>query len=68
MNRRARNYLNSQAPVDPERHARMLKLMLSAETSETLHKISMMYLLDMSYSRQDIAHCIGVVEREKGWA
>ena len=67
-NERAARYLASQKPVDPKKHAQMLFLFRETVTPEELRTAVVHFTLDLSFSRADIVHCLGVVEREKGWA
>ena len=60
-------YYPDYKPEDPEAFERMGKMMRAAETPEELRTVSVMFIMDMSYPRQDIATMLGRVEREKGW-
>jgi len=64
---RAARYLASQQPENPKQHARILALFRETATPEELRTAVVHFTLDLSFSRADIVHCLGVVEREKGW-
>lgn len=51
----------------PEKYDRMVKLLGNAETKDDLELAAMLYIMDMSYPRADIALAVKAVEREKGW-
>lgn len=57
----------SQAPVDPEKYERMKKFLSRASTKEELKSMTMLYILDQSYPRADIALALHDIEIEKGW-
>ncbi len=58
---------NEQFVEDPDKYDQMLRAFSLSETRAELDTYSMMFILDMSYPRQDIAAAIGVMLREKGW-
>jgi hypothetical protein len=58
---------DSYQPKDAEGYERMLRFMRTAAVLEDLNTISLMYILDQSYAREDIAAALHLVEREKGF-
>lgn len=53
--------------TDPEKYGRMVQVFRTADKADDLRMLSMMYVLDMSYPREDISLALKVVEKEKGW-
>ena len=51
----------------PEKYDRMIKLLSAAETKEDMERVAVLYIMDMSYPRADIALAVKAVERDKGW-
>lgn len=60
-------YYPEYEPKDQQRFGMMLKTFGSAESHKMLKDISMLYILDLSYAREDILVALGRVERERGW-
>lgn len=60
-------YYPEYEPKDAWRFAAMLKIFGEAETHKVLKDMTMLYILDMSYAREDILVALGRIEREKGW-
>lgn len=56
-----------QQPEQPEKYSAMMKVFNNAESHEELKKLSLMYILDLSFSRADIALALHDIEVEKGW-
>ena len=56
-----------QQAQDQAKYDRMVKLFSNAETKEDLERMAVLYIVDMSYPRVDIALALKAVEREKGW-
>lgn len=50
-----------------EQVERMVKLLGNAPDRQTMNRMAMLYILDMSYSRAAIAQAIHDVEVAKGW-
>lgn len=53
--------------VDAKRYARILLLMSKASTPEQLNDITMLFIFDLSFAREDIGLALNTVERAKGW-
>lgn len=45
----------------------MLKVLSNATSKDELEKMSMLYVLDMSYPREDICLALKTIEVERGW-
>ena len=58
---------DSYSPKNSEKYERILRFMRTASGSENLRVITLMYILDMSYAREDISAALHFVEREKGF-
>jgi hypothetical protein len=57
-----------QKPIDSEKFSAMKKVLKqAADTKDDLHKISIVYIMDESYPREDIALCIKEIKLENGW-
>lgn len=54
-------------PEYPEGFERTLKLMAAAEDAEQLKAIMLLFVFDLSYSRQDILMAERITKQEKGW-
>lgn len=50
-----------------EQLERMLRMLSQAQDKQHLKDLVVLYLMDTSYSRDDIAIAHYVVEKEKGW-
>lgn len=60
-------YYPDYKPKDAEKFSQMEKMLSRAENVTALKQLSMMFILDMSYDREDIMVVIGRVERANGW-
>lgn len=60
-------YHPNYQPKHAEKFLAMLHVFGEARDHKELKAISMMYVFDMSYAREDIVVALGRVEREKGW-
>lgn len=52
---------------DPERYDLMIRAMRWSETVEELEKLTLLYVLDLSYPRDTIYCAQDAVRRAKGW-
>jgi hypothetical protein len=50
-----------------EQRSQMKLFFEKAESKEDLKKLSMLFILDMTYERKDITRVLHDVEVEKGW-
>jgi hypothetical protein len=57
----------NQTPKNPEKYKLMMANFRTCETKEDLRTATVMYVLDLSYDRSDIALALHDVEIEKGW-
>lgn len=60
-------YYPDYKPKDAEKFSQMEKMLSHAENVTALKQLSMMFIFDMSYDREDIMVAIGRVERANGW-
>ena len=60
-------YCPDYKPKDAEKFSQMEKMLSRAENVTALKQLSMMFIFDMSYDREDIMVVIGRVERANGW-
>jgi hypothetical protein len=60
-------YYDGYAPADQKRFEQMTKLFACATTLEQLHEVSLLFVFDMAFDRQDILVALGRAERAKGW-
>ena len=51
----------------PERFDRMVKIFMNCDAKPEMERISMMYIMDMSYKRPDILYAMRNVSEIKGW-
>lgn len=54
-------------PKNKEGFERMLKVFDNAESKKELESLTVLYILDPSYDREDISVAHGRIERAKGW-
>jgi len=52
---------------NPEKYDRMVKFFSRAETKDDLTGASLLYVMDMSFSRADICLALKRIELERGW-
>lgn len=60
-------YYPDYKPKDATKFSQMEKMFGAAETAESLKSLSLLFVFDASYDRQDILVAMGRVERERGW-
>ena len=60
-------YYPDYKPKNAEKFSQMEKMLSRAENVTALKQLSMMFIFDMSYDREDIMVVIGRVERANGW-
>ena len=60
-------YYPDYKPKDAEKFSQMEKMLSRAENVTALKQLSMMFIFDMSFDREDIMVAIGRVERANGW-
>lgn len=56
-----------QQPKDREKFDAMMKGLSVADSKRELSKMSLMYVLDLSYPRADICLAIHDIEIDRGW-
>lgn len=54
-------------PTNKEKYDRMVKLLSQADSKAELESMSMLYVMDMSFPREDICLALKTIEQEKGW-
>ena len=52
---------------EPEKYDRMVKVFDHADTKDELERMAMLYIMDMSFPRGDIALAVKATESERGW-
>ena len=52
---------------DKPKYEQMIKFLSTAETKEVMNNLAMLFILDRSFDRGDIAEAIHDVEVAKGW-
>jgi len=57
----------SQQPINQAKYDEMVRDMRRVQTKEQLKTFTLLYILDLSYPRADIALALHDVEIEKGW-
>jgi len=59
-------YYPGYVPHDADQFAQMMKLLSQADSKFALEQLSVLFFLDPSFHREDIAVAVGRVAREKG--
>ena len=59
--------MSQYQPKNPEKYKRMRIFLNHATGPETLKQMMLLYVMDMSYAREDILHVEREVMKEKGW-
>jgi hypothetical protein len=59
--------MGRQQPKNREKFDAMCRVLSAAETKTELAQMSLMYIMDMSYERADIALALHNIEIERGW-
>jgi hypothetical protein len=60
-------YYPDYKPKDAEKFSQMEKMLSCAENVTALKQLSLMFIFDKSFDREDIMVAIGRVERANGW-
>lgn len=60
-------YYPDYKPKNAEKFSQMEKMLGRADSADSLKQLSMLFVLDMSFDREDIMVAIGRVERANGW-
>jgi len=60
-------YYPNYVPKNEQRFGMMLKAFGNAESHQMLKDMSILYILDLSFPREDILVALGRVERARGW-
>lgn len=60
-------YYPDYKPKNAEKFSQMEKMLSRADSADSLKQLSMLFVLDMSFDREDIMVVIGRVERANGW-
>lgn len=60
-------YYPDYKPKNAEKFSQMEKMFSHADSADALKQVSMLFVLDMSFDREDIMVALGRVERAKGW-
>jgi hypothetical protein len=60
-------YYPGYKPMNPDKFALMDKLLSRATSPEELKSAVLLFLLDATFSREDLLVVLGRIEREKGW-
>lgn len=60
-------YYPNYTPIDAEKFSQMVKIFESAPTKESLASLSLIFMIDLSYDRQDLLVAMGRVEQARGW-
>jgi len=60
-------YYPDYKPKDAAKFSQMEKMFGAVDSADALRSVSMLFVLDMSYDREDILVALGRVERAKGW-
>lgn len=58
---------DEQQAKDKNQYYQMVEFMRRANTKEEMGKVALMFIMDMSYQRADIALAMHTVEMERGW-
>jgi hypothetical protein len=61
------SYYPDYKPKNAEKFSQMEKMLSNAENVTALKQLSLMFIFDMSFDREDIMVAIGRVERANGW-
>ena len=56
-----------QQPIDPVNFDTMMKMFSNADSKDELSEMAMLFILDISYERADIALAIHDIEINRGW-